>query len=186
MFQIVSGGATAPAIADELRGPGIQFSATVVPDNVQTCAMYRFLAKRLGIAMNSVALFVESNTAFGDFFKRFQCPPEPDVPGPPLRPRIIVPFPLHIAELRAAEEKQRKASDGKSEALGAGPLGGDSLDLRIDQGRQSMDNLPAFAPDLTAPGTQLELDRDPGNAVPPADPRRGPAGLGRARRRRSG
>ena len=86
----MSGGATAPAIADELRGPGIQFSATVVPDNVQTCAMYRFLAKRLGIAMNGVALFVESNTAFGDFFKRFQCPPEPDVPGPPLLlPRII-------------------------------------------------------------------------------------------------
>jgi hypothetical protein len=157
VFQIVSGGATAPAIADELRGPGIQFSATVVPDNVQTCAMYRFLAKRLGIAMNGVALFVESNTAFGDFFKRFQCPPEPDVPGPPLRPRIIVPFPLHIAELRAAEEKQRKASDGKSQVLAAAPLGGDSLDLRIDQGRQSMDNLPAFAPDLTAPGTQLEL-----------------------------
>ena len=86
--------------------------------------------------------------------------PSPTCPGPPLRPRIIVPFPLHIAELRAAEEKQRKPSGDKSGggALGAGSLGGDSpLDLRIDQGRQSMDNLPAFAPDLTAPGAQLEL-----------------------------
>lgn len=158
-FEIITGGATAPATADELRTPRIDFSATVVPDNVQTCAMYRFLAHRLDISMDDVALFVESNTAFGDFFKEFQCARQADVPGPPLRPRIIVPFPLHLAELRAAEEKQRKPSDGKSDELAAGDLagGGSPLDLRIDQGRQSMDNLPAFAPDLTAPGTQLEL-----------------------------
>jgi len=160
-FEIISGGATAPTTADELRTPPddprtprIDFSATVVPDNVQTCAMYRFLAHRLDISMDDVALFVESNTAFGDFFKEFQCARQADVPGPPLRPRIIVPFPLHIAELRAAEEKQRKPSDGKSDELAGGVS---PLDLRIDQGRQSMDNLPAFAPDLTAPGTQLEL-----------------------------
>ncbi len=161
-FEVVTGGATAPAVADELRSPRIDFSATVVPDNVQTCAMYRFLAQRLNIAMEDVALFVESNTAFGDFFKEFQCAREADVLGPPLRPRVIVPFPLHIAELRAAEEKQRKPGDGSRASdseLGAGALTGDTspLDLRIDQGSQSMDNLPAFAPELTAPATQLEL-----------------------------
>ncbi len=186
-FEIITGGATAPTTADELRTPRIDFSATVVPDNVQTCAMYRFLAHRLDISMDDVALFVESNTAFGDFFKEFQCARQADVPGPPLRPRIIVPFPLHIAELRAAEEKQRKPSDGKSDELAAGELAGagSPLDLRIDQGRQSMDNLPAFAPDLTAPGTQLELTEILGNAVPAADPRRGTARLRRARRRRA-
>ncbi len=161
-FEIVTGGATAPTIADELRSPHIDFSATVVPDNVQTCAMYRFLDRRLDIAMEDVALFVESNTAFGDFFKEFQCAREADVPGPPLRPRIVVPFPLHIAELRAAEEKQRKPSDGAKSSggdLAAAELasGGSPLDLRVDQGGHSMDNLPAFAPDLTAPGAQLEL-----------------------------
>ena len=161
-FEVVSGSATAPAVAEELRSPRIDFSATVAPDNVQTCAMYRFLAGRLNITMDDVALFVESNTAFGDFFKEFQCAREADVPGPPLRPRIIVPFPLHIAELRAAEEKQRKPSDATRTSegdLGAGALAGGTspLDLRIDQGGHSMDNLPAFAPELTAPGIQLEL-----------------------------
>jgi hypothetical protein len=152
-FEIISGSATAPATATELRAPNTDFSATVVPDNVQTCAMYRFLAQRLSVPMEHVALMVESNTAFGDFFKAFQCAREKAGPtDPPLRPRIIVPFPLHVAELRAAEEKLRKPSADDQIADGRSPL-----DLRIDQGRQSMDSLPAFAPDLTAPGTQLEL-----------------------------
>jgi hypothetical protein len=151
-FEILSGAATAPATADLLRAPNTDFSATVVPDNVQTCAMYRFLDHRLNVPMAHVALMVESNTAFGDFFKAFQCAREGAVAGPPLRPRIIVPFPLHVAELRAAEEKLRKPREDDKLSDGRSPL-----DLRIDQGRQSMDTLPAFAPDLTAPGAQLEL-----------------------------
>jgi hypothetical protein len=152
-FEIVSGSATSPSVIRELAGPDIDFSATVVPDDVQTCAMYRFVKRRLAIPMSNVALMIEANTTFGAFFRDFACGSEN---GVKMRPRTIVPFPLHIADLRAAEERRRTA--GRTDGSNAGSWAADPLlDLQVDEGRRHMDSLPALRPDLTAVEVQLIL-----------------------------
>lgn len=156
-FEIVSGTATSPGVARELTSARRHFSATVVPDNVQTCAMYRFLEQRLGIPMSDVAVMIEANTTFGAFFRDFTCN---GLDGKPLRPRVMVPFPLHVSDLRSAEERRRRASqaDGSQDVPASGIVPGDPLlDVRVDQRARRMDSLPALTPNITAAETQLDL-----------------------------
>ncbi len=154
-FEIVTGSATSPSVARAVAADDARFAATVVPDNVQTCAMYRFLDERVGVPMKDVALLTESNTTFGAFFFDFACTA---IGGKRLKPRVVVPFPLHISDLRVAEERRLAARPGASAASGTGPQGIDPLlDVRTVEGHQRMDSLPAMSPEIAALEAQLDL-----------------------------
>ena len=153
-FEIITGSASSPSVARALRREDTRFSATVVPDNVQMCALYRFLDERLGMPMDDVALLTESNTAFGAFFTNFGC--QTASSDRVLRPRVTVPFPLHISDLRVAEERRRQGAArdaGKTSASVVDPL----VDLDTSEKHERLDSLPAMRPQVAAVEAQLDL-----------------------------
>lgn len=152
IFTMRSGSATSPTVkaaVTDAASPRNRFSATVVPDNVQTCALYRYLSDTLEVALDDVAVLVESNTAFGNFLKDFQCKGTDEAP---LAPRLVVPFPLHAAQMRSAWNGKRDKKAEAAAALVPAPFAAADLAMTVPE---STDQVPLLAPDAGNAGAQL-------------------------------
>jgi hypothetical protein len=108
MVDIISGSATVDSNLKYLNGPCMSFRATVAPDGLLTYQFARFLRNHLGASLSEdVALFVEGGTSYGSANVNFS-------EGGRLRPRFTVDFPLHVAQLRAAYEKDAALRAGSA------------------------------------------------------------------------
>ena len=132
-FEIISGSATSPEVFDRLTtgfGGTVEFSRTVVTDDVLQCEAFRFLRDRLGWDLDAVALLTESDTAYGQSFAdegpeaategRAAPAPQRGVPAchpndPDLHP-VRVEFPSGLASIRTAWEREGKLATGDAES----------------------------------------------------------------------
>jgi hypothetical protein len=162
-LRIVSGTATSPTnhgVLDQtLAGSGYTYRTTATEDDVlQSCLWNRFVPQRLGLDTSlrpdpengtgsgnrAVALLVESSLYGTGFTKKgFH----------------VLPFPMHIAQLRAEYEKHRR----RLEASGAAQGGNDlwrrlpNLDLDLTEVDETLDAVPVFDPNLTSRTQDLVL-----------------------------
>jgi hypothetical protein len=137
-IEIISGSATVDSNATTLSGSELTFRATVVPDLLLTHHFLEFLGEHLGAARHDLALFVEGGTSYGSANVNFTAPQTREerdqlcsavatAPAPKtdleklrgnLRPRFTVDFPLHVAQLRAAYEKDEALRAGAAQNRG--------------------------------------------------------------------
>lgn len=153
-FDIVSGSATSPEIGGVLEnvlGDGFSYRSAATDDNrLQDCLWNVFVPHRLGLRTEfsaaapepgrteekktengAVALLVESSL-YGRGFDR--------------KGFHVLPFPMHISQLRAEHEKQRRKRAQKSEAESEPNLGSTppTLELDLDDHRSTLDQFPVF------------------------------------------
>ena len=148
-FELISGTATNPDNPSTLEGhPGLEleYRSAATDDWTVYNGLLTFLADRLGIEEDSdpeehqIALLVESST-YGGYFARFDRS----------RP-LILPFPMHISQLRSEldkEREKRREQEAAAERDGAALLLGDP--------RRSPASLPVFAPVQTSRTQELAL-----------------------------
>jgi hypothetical protein len=111
-YEIISGSATADSNLALLSGERMAFAATTAPDSVLRSALYDdFLCERLGATTGEVAILTES-TVYGQTFATDGGATDDGLCGG-FSPRYVLPFPLHISQLRRAyDQEQAQAPDG--------------------------------------------------------------------------
>jgi hypothetical protein len=168
-LRIMSGSATGvdvPALTDSCRPAAVSFEATVVPDIDIVVALLDHLRlvewdrQSHSFVFRDVACLSESNTAFGrnllDKLKaRYELerpnpgrPPAPD-PQPAGRRHglTVLPFPLHISDVRAAYGKGGDAAAVNTLSL---PSFGKNLRVPLEAGKPPRDTEPSLEPAMAA------------------------------------
>lgn len=154
-IRILSGSATVDSNADKMRHACLDFKATVVPDLLLTYEFDTFLRGELNATPQDVAIFVEGGTTYGsaninfnerESLKRLtpgcgsggEDPDEPSMKDwiGQFRPRFTVDFPLHVAQLRAAYEKDEALRMG---GQSRGPR--HSLELALETGEHASSDI---------------------------------------------
>lgn len=166
-FEIVSGSATSPdneGVLEHVLRDGFSYRSAATDDNrLQDCLWNVFVPNRLGldtefsstdsqpgadgnpkVENGAVALLVESSL-YGRGFDR--------------KGFHVLPFPMHISQLRAEHEKQRRrrAEKGPSESELALGSTLPTLELALADDRPTLDQLPAFDPEGTSRTQDLVL-----------------------------
>lgn len=112
--RIVTGSATAPGLEEVFRLPGIEFSRTVVADDVLLEQALGFLVEELGWPDEKVALLTESDTLYGR-----QDQPSADGSAGPRDPMRFtqVRFPSGLAALRTEQEEAERQQGDAPQAI---------------------------------------------------------------------
>jgi hypothetical protein len=148
---ICSGSATSVDKTDFQRRSGldqVRYTATVLPDELVSAEMLRFLRDPGGHAPEGsmpngrIALLTESNTAYGSSNATH--------PGDEV---ISIPFPLQISQVRSLADHD-SSKDGRS--AGALATGG-KLPIPLDESLPTVDTVPVYYRDMTAPTDYLVL-----------------------------
>jgi hypothetical protein len=154
---VISGAATDPGNAAALtlpnagnpNGAKVTFEAANIPyDEIQR-AVFEAIGSRLegrGDGQPQVAMLIETGTQWATNLDRLNNgvaapgePPSTERAHPALAPPRTFRFPLHIAQLRAQWEKSQKDVSAGSNI----PTLRNTLELRLEQERESSDDLPA-------------------------------------------
>ena len=156
-FTIISGSATNSAnkqmLEVEVDGKEdlITFFATVIPDQIALKKFREYLHQVAPVA--KVAELRESNTGYagGTTFQGSTTGNDAD-------PWIILPFPMHISQLRSRYERQQHAvaqpTPTGSDDSDGGPK---NLTIPLDEMSQPSDVPPSFVPSLTSGSVDLVL-----------------------------
>lgn len=158
-FRIVSGSASAPGLEKRMEAPlpgnaaaavTVQFSRTVVPDDVLEERGLGFLEDQLGWDLNRAALLVERDTAYGSYFS--DLPPDPSAPPRRLSKITKLTFPSGLFALRNAWEASASFAP-PAQAIASNPAAfatpKTSLDVSLADQRTPIDVVPELSP-LTA------------------------------------
>ena len=158
-FRIVSGSASAPGLEKRMEAPlpgaaaaavTVQFSRTVVPDDVLEEKGLGFLEDQLGWDLNRAALLVERDTAYGSYFS--DLPPDPSAPPRRLSRITKLTFPSGLFALRNAWEASASFAP-PAQAVASNPAAfatpKTSLDVSLADQRTPIDVVPELSP-LTA------------------------------------
>ena len=148
---ICSGSATSVDKIDFQRRSGLErvrYTATVLPDELVSAEMLRFLSDPGGQAPEGsmpegrIALLTESNTAYGNSSAKH--------PGGEV---ISIPFPLQISQVRSLADH-----DHPKDGRGSGALAtGGKLPIPLDESLPTADTVPVFYRGMTAPTDYLVL-----------------------------
>lgn len=138
--QIISGSATSvqPDQSFKFGDTESHFSATAVPDRVTMPRLLKYFGSVAPCKKTSnVALLIEGNTAYGRSNSSEKI--------------TNIPFPLHISQLRAASEKQRRQQQQASQQAIKSPL----IELPLEDSDARHDSIRALS-DLDLPsGEQI-------------------------------
>jgi hypothetical protein len=113
----------------------IRFQATVIPEELVLKELFRYVRTR-----TPVAVLKEANTAFGQVALNGWY--EKDLPSV-----VVIPFPMHISEVRTAYEK---SAAGKGVGVPGLPSFVGKLRIPLEEARESRDVEPTLAPRMTA------------------------------------
>ena len=154
-IRLFSAGATSEKLPKIFNGAGcsgcgsgdLRFNALTWSSKATRGAMDEFLRSRGSDARNTV-LFYEAGTAYGAtaIATDGKAPPAKDEPQ-------RVPYPLHLAEMRAAWDSAGLLADDKTLNSRARA----SLSLALDDVRHGRDVPPVFAPVDSANSAELQL-----------------------------
>jgi hypothetical protein len=148
--RVISGSATSPAVASQLRLARVTYAATLHDDAVMMSVLRTIALERLGI--RSIAFLHESTTGYG----RTAADSSSSTGASPSDPTVLViPFPLNISNLRSQVAANPLTKDGKS----ALPISRETdrlpMALRVDAKPKES---PPVTSALTPPALDLELD----------------------------
>jgi hypothetical protein len=142
-IQVITGSATDPGNQDVLtnKAAGLRFEATVASDDAVRAALFQYLVdKRIArlragskTIMENVALLSEADTAYGN-----------ESHGNGWQVAYQIKFPIHIADVRSAWEKE----DAVREATSSGPAAPQTALVPVDLQTRSADptdDLPTFS-----------------------------------------
>lgn len=130
-FRLISGRATDQTVRDRIQRHttdqrSITYQATVIPDDAMQRELFCYLTETLGIQDHEIALLVESSTQYGRAAASWHDREEqrPDISKNcqrAHRPRLVLPVPLHVAQLSSAAIRTSSffglsRSDGDSKA----------------------------------------------------------------------
>jgi hypothetical protein len=167
--RVITGTATAASVAALLSVPEVSFARTVPLDDELLEFLVCEIARHHASRAPRIAMLAEIGTVFGSGLQARDgaaaradariaptpAPPRSDAVEPPRRcPEVKVStfrFPLHIAQLRAARERDPKAGDDTVATLRR------TLELRLDREEDAIADTPPVFSALTAHESELEL-----------------------------
>lgn len=138
-FRIVTGSATASNVRNYFQqdfGAAVELEAAILPDDVLEKRALDFLTARLRWRRSEIALLTESDTVYGQKFRRQS---DPDRLG------YVVEFPLQLAQIRAARGKQGLQNKRKDSAEMVEPSQ-QALDLNLTEEERGAERFPQFGP----------------------------------------
>jgi len=142
---LISGSAT--AVEAEIAA-SLKFHSTLVADSVSWPIILHYLTGKLGVPQTEIAVVSEVGTSYG----RAYASPRPTRP----EERVLrLAFPLHIAELRAAEARAKASATGPTPL---NPLQKTVIPLYLDAVSEAPYIIPHFSP-RTPASAEIELSR---------------------------
>lgn len=147
-FRIATGSATAAGLEKTFQGLTDDFCRTVVPDAELQKAVFPFLAGEMGWDPDKVALLIEADTAYGRSVLRKKPRPHESL--------VLVQFPSHVSDLRAAWEKDADKGPRQETLEDRLRSTRPALDLSLGDRSEPVDLVPAFSP-LSTPAKDLAL-----------------------------
>jgi hypothetical protein len=165
-FRIISGSATSinkPEFVAACHPASVSFHATILPETLLRRSILDYLQLRIQDPCKKVAMLTEWNTGYGSGVINQQKAPL-DNPicrvvnqdkAPPDNPIIMLPFPLHVSELRTAYQK-----DGVTESnLPRLSTASSRLRIPLEGTRGARDTEPSLSNQMDAVTAELMLSQ---------------------------
>jgi hypothetical protein len=156
-FRIITGSARTidgRSFTDHFPGRDVEFATTVHSESIFRKVLVDFTVAIAGVGVDpsKVAILLEVNTAIGkEYNKRFEAEP---FRAKPERGPLVLPFPLHVSDIRAAYNQNATGTEPPLPSL---PSFAARLRIPVNEGPGPVDTEPSVTPGMTAATTERIL-----------------------------